>query len=131
MRIFLAVLVFTLISTGCVQVSDEQTSQVESNQASGEKHDTLSSKWLEYADPIAEANLAIAKHNYRLLALTGQTLTIPGVNAAQSKSLQARCGVQVLTQSNAHSSHHSMLVQYAEAYNKHILYACRKYSDQP
>ncbi len=89
-------------------------------------------KWLDYADPTADANLAIAKQDFQLLAFSQKNLTIPGVNLQEYtfQSLQQQCGVRVVkgsdeTQLDAEDGkRHKKLQSYTRVYNKQILAAC-------
>jgi hypothetical protein len=86
-------------------------------------------KWLNYADPKAEANFAIAKGNFSLLIFAGETSSPPGVESI-SKSNQTNCGYQYLPSNNASPKTEkqlklvNQLYQYAAIYNELIMKAC-------
>lgn len=93
---------------------------------------TVDLKWLEYADPLADANLAIAKQNFNLFAFSRKQLTLPGINLQEYtfQWLQQHCGVKVVNESLGSQLSESNTLQgkkletYVRVYNKHILAAC-------
>ncbi len=50
---------------------------------------TLELKRMEFADPVADANSAIANKDYRFVGICGYAIDVPGVDS----DLQSRCGV--------------------------------------
>lgn len=130
----LCLLVFTAAigasTLGCSQINTSFLSQVsEENQ---EKHNRSAElKWLLSADPIADANLAIQKQDFNLLAFAGRATSFPGIGSATS-TLQQQCGYRLLPnsgdtlRSKSALSLRKRLYQYAAAYNQLIAAACQK-----
>jgi hypothetical protein len=92
---------------------------------------TADLKWLHYVDPTADANLAIQKQNFTLLAFAGRATSFPGIDS-DSTTLQQQCGYQLLSNSgDAMRSENELslrkkLYQYAAAYNQLVVAACQK-----
>lgn len=88
-------------------------------------------KWLLYADPKADANLAIEKHDFTLLAFAGRVTTFPGIDS-ESSPLQQQCGYRLLANtSDALTSENELnlrkkLYQYAATFNQLVSAACQK-----
>jgi hypothetical protein len=89
--------------------------------------------WLDYADPVADANLAAAKQNYNLLALSHRQLNFPGVDLATDELLkmQGDCGVKVMPHSGDQLNTadelpwRKKLFSYVSQYNTVMLAACK------
>ena len=124
------------LSIGCSQTNTSFLSQVfETNQDNLNQdvidHQSPDFKWLYYADPKADANLAIEKQDFKLLAITGGYDSLPGIGGGSSV-LRKQCGYRLLANSNdtlksknALISHND-LYQYAVTYNQLMAVACRK-----
>ena len=84
-------------------------------------------RWLEYADPIVDAQKALASNDYRLVGVYGYVVSIPGVEMAQWLTYQQRYGLRPIegTSDALEGEEHARLVrkatEYAERYNKHVL----------
>ncbi|NCP65078.1 MAG: hypothetical protein GW763_15400 [Paraglaciecola sp.] len=89
--------------------------------------------WLDYADPVADANLAVAKQNFNLLALGNRRLNFPGVELAADEldKMQADCGVKVMAHSGDQLNSadelpwRKKLFTYVSQYNTVMLAACK------
>jgi hypothetical protein len=99
-----------------------------------EENDALQSKdlsWLNYADPKADANLAIEKQDFTLLAFAGRATSFPGIES-ESSILQQQCGYRLLANSSdalrSQSELHlrKKLYQYAATFNQLVAAACQK-----
>lgn len=94
-------------------------------------HDTSDLKWLAYADPKADANFAIEKHDFKLLALTRKGASFPGIDS-KATTLKQRCGYQLMANNRALPeaekglSDSKALYQYAATYNRLVAAACQK-----
>ena len=90
---------------------------------------------VNYADAKAEANFAIQKQDYHLLALNNKALSIPGIdlNNHDLAELEQQCGLKILTNSNDEMSADDELAlskklfAYAAQYNQLVLQACRNH----
>ncbi len=90
-------------------------------------------KWLEYADPLADANLAIAKDNFTLLAFSNRGLRFPGISDKDYDldTLRVRCGVKVLQgtgdmlEPGQDLARRKKLREYAARYNPLVFKACQ------
>ncbi|MFT4807670.1 MAG: hypothetical protein ACI9LX_000991 [Paraglaciecola sp.] len=136
----LSLLMFTtatsFLTLGCSQTnipflsqSPELTQQVQSDITKPKHTDDL--KWLHYADPTADANLAIQKQNFNLIAFAGRVTSFPGIGS-ESSTLQQQCGYQLLAssgdamRSKNELSLRKQLYQYAATYNLLVAAACQK-----
>lgn len=89
-------------------------------------------KWLAYADPIADANLAIAKNDFTLLAFSNRGIRFPGVSeeAYDLETLTKVCGVKVLKgtgdmlQQGQSLERRKKLRAYAKQYNNQVFKVC-------
>lgn len=128
--------VISCFSVGCSQTFTSFFSQTpeasENNQSQvveGSQTDGL--KWLLYADPKADANLAIQKQDFTLLAFAGRATSFPGLDNGSS-ALQEHCGYRLLANSSdALRSENQLdlrkqLYQYAATYNQLVAEACQK-----
>lgn len=86
--------------------------------------------WLNYADPKADANLAIEKQDFTLLAFAGRVTSIPGISN-DAANLQRECGYRLLSNtSDAIKSENELqlrkkLYQYAATFNQLVAAACQ------
>ena len=88
--------------------------------------------WINYADPVADANMAIEKGQFHVLAVSNKGLSVPGINLSDYsiEELQVRCKVkQVATGGDAIYSKSQLekrksVVTYVKAYNQIVLPAC-------
>jgi len=84
-------------------------------------------RWIERANPIADAKEAISKRDFKLRAVCGAGLSIPGVDFKQYELIQNRHGYSILegTSDVIVSEEHLRLVHqayiYAETYNRYII----------
>jgi hypothetical protein len=124
------------ISLGCSQTnisSLPQTSATPLDDQSKEIDDrqTADLKWLFYADPKADANLAIEKQDFTLLAFAGRVTSFPGIDSG-STTLQQQCGYRLLANSSDalrsenELSVRKQLYQYAATFNQLVAAACQK-----
>jgi hypothetical protein len=88
-------------------------------------------QWLLSADPEVDANLAIQRQDFSLLAFAGRATSFPGMGSTVS-TLQQSCGYRLLPNSgDALRSKNALslrkkLYQYAAAYNQLVVAACQK-----
>jgi hypothetical protein len=93
---------------------------------------TADSKWLDYADPIADANLAIQNNKLALLIFSGRNQSFPGLNNQQTETLSQTCGKQILPGSSDvltsqnELEYRKKLYRYAVTYNVIVARACKK-----
>jgi hypothetical protein len=84
-------------------------------------------RWLEHADPIVDAQNALASKDHRLVGVYGYTLSAPGIETSQQRTYQERYGIRPIegTSDALESEEHERLVrkatEYAERYNRHML----------
>ena len=123
-------------SLGCSQTNSSfltQTSEViqDNQNQDNELSQTSVLKWLPYADPKADANFAIEKQDFTLLAFAGRVITFPGINEGAS-TLQQQCGYRLMANSSdALRSEDELrlrkqLYQYAAKFNQLVAAACQK-----
>ena len=86
-------------------------------------------RWLETADPIADARTAMAKGDHRLRAVYGLSVSIPGTDRKDFDTFKQIYGINEIegTTDSLHDEEHGrlvlMAVKYAETYNQHIISA--------
>lgn len=88
--------------------------------------------WVYYADPVADANLASAKGDFKLLAMANRVLSFPGLEGQEVDlpTLKQQCGYRVLQGSGdmlnspQAAERHQKLQHYAHEYNQAMLAAC-------
>ena len=132
-RIYPLILATTIscLSLGCSQTDMSFPAETpRDNQSKNiEHHQNTDLKWLDYADPKADANLAIEKQDFTLLALAGRVTSFPGIDG-KSSILQQQCGYRLLANSSdALRSQNELnlrkqLYQYASIYNQLVSAAC-------
>jgi hypothetical protein len=116
-------------TTSFLSQTSEPTEDNQSEELS--KNQIADLKWLQYADPRADANLAIQKPDFRLLAFAGRATSFPGIDN-ESSALQQQCGYRLLANSgDALRSENELnfrkqLYQYAATYNQLVAAACQK-----
>lgn len=90
--------------------------------------------WVDYADAVADTNLAIEKGDFALLAFTNRTISLPGLDIKQDElvHLEQVCGFRYLAGSGDELSSETdmqrrkRLRAYAIQYNQLMLQACQK-----
>ena len=123
-------------SLGCSQTVTNSLSQesVKTADNQGMENDVRQSKdlnWIIYADPKADANLAIEKQDFTLLAFAGRATSFPGIDS-EASFLQQQCGYRLLANSSdALRSENELhlrkkLYQYAAIYNQLVARGCQK-----
>lgn len=83
-------------------------------------------RWLYKADPGKDAKQAIAKGDFRLVAVYGYTLIIPGLNGDLSKyeklyGIRVIEGTSDVMQNEEHGKLNALASEYAKKYNRIIL----------
>jgi hypothetical protein len=84
-------------------------------------------RWLEKADPIADAKKALAIGDHRLRAVNGLTVSIPGTDRKDFDSFQRKYGINAIegtTDGLINKEHRRlalMAIKYSEIYNRQIL----------
>jgi hypothetical protein len=136
----LSLLMFTtatsFLTLGCSQTNIPILSQTSESTPQNQSEITRPKqsadlKWLHYADPTADANLAIQKQDFTLLAFAGRVTSFPGIDS-ESSTLQQQCGYRLLPNSgDAMKSANELslrkkLYQYAATYNLLAAAACQK-----
>lgn len=96
-RLFSAVLGVVLLN-GCAQLPQPKDAIQITDNSDVESEAQHHLKWVEYADPVADANLAIEKSDFTLLAFSNKGLNFPGIapEEYELEDLRARCGIKVL-----------------------------------
>ena len=138
-RIFCLMLAtgISCLSLACSQTSkpfpDQISEENQNNQSKTVEHYASADlTWLQYADPKADANLAIEKQDFSLLAFAGRVTSFPGIDG-ESSLLQQQCGYRLLPNtSDALTSKNELslrkqLFQYAQTYNQLMSAACLKH----
>jgi hypothetical protein len=93
------------------------------------KQDKLS--WLKNADAKEDAELALSKGDFRLLAMPLRHTVIPGIDVQQSRNYALRCGVRMVegitdaVRGEEHLEQMKIAQQYAEDYNAIIKSHCK------
>jgi hypothetical protein len=125
-----------LLTLGCSQTNtsflSETSEAIQDNRTEGLVPEKIADlKWLNYADPRADANLAIQKQDFTLLAFAGRATSFPGVDSVSS-TLKQQCGYRLLSNSSdtVRSENElnlrKQLFQYAATYNQLVATACQK-----
>ena len=102
-----------------------QTSEADQN------NQTDALKWLHDANPVVDANAAIQKQDFTLLAFAGRATSFPGISSG-SYLLQQQCGYRLLANSGDTLRSEKALIlrkqlyQYAATYNQLVAGACQK-----
>lgn len=122
----------------CVQTDQEDTSistvpDAVATAKEQHQYEPFKLKWLDYADPIADANLAIAKNDFTLLAFSNRGIRFPGVKEEDYdlEQVTTECGVKVLKgtgdmlEPGDDLERRKMLREYAKQYNSLVFEACR------
>lgn len=110
------------VMSGCVS----DTSVLNENENENEKKLT----WLEIADPQVDAELALSRGDFRLMALPLRNRVIPGIELDQSQNYALKCGVKLMpgiTDAIKGEEHRQQMKQaheYALAYNTIIKTRC-------
>lgn len=84
-------------------------------------------KWLESADPIADAHKAILKKDFRLHAVYGYSLIVPGTENSKLEELQERYGLNPIDGTTdkllneKHGRLNRLAFEYSRVYNREIL----------
>lgn len=138
MRNLIGLGMFFLLS-GCTSIEAPEASVVKTDNHP-QKHTDVkvhSMDWIDYADPVADANIALEKNLFALLAVSNKGLSLPGVDLARHdlETLKASCGVKILETggdaiySKTQLEQRQAVVRYARQYNKILLTACLTRSD--
>ena len=128
LRLVVSVTAIGFLTLGCSQIN---TSFLSRTPEANQDNQSVELKWLFSADPRADANLAIQKQDFNLLAFAGRATSFPGINNAVS-TLQQQCGYRLLPNSGDALRSESELIlrkklyQYAATYNQLIAAACQK-----
>ena len=135
---------YVLLMAGCLLISCSAQQQSEHTEAQRGGKESLPIKnqdvitqaleWVEYADPVADANMAIDKGLYHLLAVSNKGLSLPGIDLQEHKmeDLQRMCNVRQLTAGGdaiygkSQLSRLQSVMSYARQYNQIALNACLK-----
>lgn len=84
-------------------------------------------RWVERAEPIADAKAAVERKNFVLLGVHGYTWLIPGVKESQKFEYREKYGMQLIegTDDVVLGPEHGRLIglatKYAEKYNLYVL----------
>ena len=84
-------------------------------------------KWLESADAIANARQAISKKDFRLRAIYGYRLIVPGADESKFDEYREKFGFNPIDGTSdtllneEHGRLNRLAFEYAQAYNKEIL----------
>lgn len=123
-----ALLVLIAALTACVQTDDTTSTQASDTTVARFQESVLVLKWLEYADPVADANLAIGKQRFTLLMLPDESASLPGIDMTRTplQVLERDCGVRLVSRANEQQSSDEHLATYARRYNQTMLAACQR-----
>lgn len=114
-------LMLTLVASMSACVSDSS--------ALNDKEDNLS--WLKNANAKIDAEQAVSKGDFRLLAIPLRNQVIPGIDVKQRQNYALRCGVRLMqgitdaVRDEEHLKQMKMAHQYAEQYNNVIKTRCK------
>ena len=95
--------------------------------AAAERDQVEQLRWVEKADPIADASAAVARNDFVLLGIRGYTWTIPGVDEAKKFEYREKYGMRLIegTDDVVLGPEHLRLIGlsrgYAERYNQYVL----------
>lgn len=111
---------------------DQSDAPVKAEKLSGMGMPVENMEWVDYADPIADANLALEKNDVHLLAVSNKGLSLPGVDLSQHSldSLQKACSVKLVATggdaiySKSQLDKRKSIVSYVKTYNQTVLAAC-------
>ena len=84
-------------------------------------------RWVEKADPIADAKAAVERNHYVLIGVHGYSWTMPGVTKSKQFEYRDRYGVKLLEGTGdvilgeEHARLIGLALEYAEKYNLYIL----------
>lgn len=84
-------------------------------------------RWVEMADPIADAKAAIGRKDFALLGVRGYTWLLPGVEESKKFEYSEKYGKRLIegTDDVVLGTEHQRLIQlatkYAEKYNRYVL----------
>ena len=122
MKKILILVILTLNLTACVtNSSTEQPRETKAIEALA---------WLERANPEADVEQALSRHDKRLWVFARRGARIPGVDSEQESFYRGECGVKQLPGSGdvVYGDRHLKLLQqlqrYAETYNRLMLAHC-------
>ena len=125
---------------GCSQTTSITQQEISDNMQNNSTDESqnmvnLDPKWLDYADPKADANLAIQNNQLQLLIFSGRGTSFPGLENQQTETLKQTCGQQFLpgssdvVTSENELDHRKKLYKYAATYNLIVAKACKKVSE--
>jgi hypothetical protein len=89
-------------------------------------------KWVDTADPVADAKRAVAEKRPVLFILGGRGALAPGISPELTSTLSVKCPVQMLpgATDTVHGDTHLNYLQraraYAEKYNRELLAFCSR-----
>jgi hypothetical protein len=88
-----------------------------------------SHKTQPYSDPLSDAQNAISKQDFTLLAFSSRAISLPGIDLAifDLAMLEKRCGYRILPNSGDMLKRKKMRT-YATQYNQMVIQACLKNS---
>ena len=84
-------------------------------------------RWVERADPVQDAQVALSRGNHSLKAVRGESTYIPGISDANQVEFRESYGISVIegTSDNLSGPEHARLndlaMKYAKFYNQHIV----------
>lgn len=120
----------SLALTGCEQLPTLSDSAEDNQPDLHVSAQQVILKWLDYADPVADANLAIGKSQLRLIALDNNESDVPGIDVAGKalEDLIKACDVEVVLGRDAqdYTNPSGLLQIYTSQYNKTVISACRR-----
>jgi hypothetical protein len=98
--------------------------------SAAEREAVAALEWLDSADPVADAQRAIAQRRPVLYTLGGRGAALPGVTESERARLATRCPTQILpgatdvVRGDTHLGYLQRAEQYAERYNRVIAAHC-------
>ncbi len=119
-----------LVSCGQSKQADEQAAEEAAATAANLPEAIKPLAWLATADSDKDAQKAIAAKDYRLMAISGRGLMIPGIAADVAEKAKASCGIQYMDgmgdviQGPEHKKWYQKGKDYAKAYNAIVAKQC-------
>jgi len=121
-----------ITSAGCANTVDTVQEPTDKQQTPTPDTSIANKKanWVDYADPKADANMAIDKGDMRLLAFANRVINFPGIDASLHDSLKDSCGYRVLPGTGdmlrvgQSTERLTKLRKYATLYNQQIATSC-------
>lgn len=115
---------------GCVQTDEQgQAKPIPRSQVVVDQRLTEELQHVAYKDPVADVNLAVARHDFYLIALENDQQSLPGITAVEMdlNQIQQQCGLRFIAQegSKIDSDKFVLVKQYATKFNRLMWQICQ------